>query len=343
MTQQPSQELQQPWFQADSPHAPDCHCQHPPASPSDGCRRWYDRAALWSWQTEAALRLWTPEIYGAFRCPITVMREVPVDTIDFLPYDNDQALVPYLHFDFEIDVRLRVLGLGWATLLTDVVRRTSSQPAEQRLQSDAGRPLPPDRVQFRISCCPENISWPLYPTRNLQDEAELGTLGPGRVAHRLQTNREFDASLSQTKATGLVTSMASSASLKYEADPLALPAIVPVSWTGETVQNCTLNRVLAGDGEVCRCQSLLPTQNRLYHCCIGCSTGHASTPTRRDPIFKQTKSLLSLPASSKPPQSLDSPAPSVASRRSPVQASPRPQFRKRTSMEKILLQEKKRR
>ncbi|EPE10881.1 hypothetical protein F503_05976 [Ophiostoma piceae UAMH 11346] len=343
MMRQPPQELQQPFFQADSPHAPECRCRHPLVSPSADCRRWYDRAALWSWQTEASLRLWTPEIYGAFRCPITVMREVPVDTIDAIPYDKDQALLPYLQFDFEIDVRLRVLGLGWATLLTDSFRRTSSQPAEERLQSDTGQPLPPDHVQFRISCCPENISWPLYPTRNLQEEAELGTFGPGRVAHRLQTNREFGAALSKTKAATPVTRTASSASPRYEADPLALPAIVPVTWARRPTHNGTLNQAIAEGGDVCCCQSLRPTQNRLYHCCIDCDAGHAFTPTRRDPIFKQTKSLPSSPILSKSPQSFASPTPSIASRRSPVQASPRPQFRKRTSMEKMLLQEKKRR
>ncbi|EFX04701.1 hypothetical protein CMQ_1629 [Grosmannia clavigera kw1407] len=185
---------QKHFFQVLSPHRQDCHCR---PSRHSGCplkyrhqrrHQYYNRAAHWFWQTEASLRLWTPEIYSSFRCPITVMREVPVAVADRVRRIED--LRPLLHFDFEVDTRLRVLGCGLNFF------KNAVKPAELRAQTDTGQQLPGDHVRFCITCCAENISWPQHPTRNLQAEAEEA-LGPGPNPRRLQTNEEFSVSLRQ--------------------------------------------------------------------------------------------------------------------------------------------------
>lgn len=160
MSRYPPQDLQNPYFCVRQSCHQDKHLRtyHP---------RRYNREALWSWQTESSLRLWTPEVYSSVRFPITIMREVPVTKIDTLPRYGG-SIAPYLLFDFAVDIQLRALGIGVGPWLAGLFK-SGSRPAEIRLQSDTGQPLPGDRVWFSIAC--NDISWPLYPTRNLQEEA----------------------------------------------------------------------------------------------------------------------------------------------------------------------------
>lgn len=304
-TRYPPQDLQHHSFCVREPS-----CQHDDFPPAHNPRR-YDRATLWSWQTESSLRLWTPEIYSSVRCPVTVMREVPVAEIDALQ-EGPVGIAPYLEFDFSVDVQLRVLGVGFGSWLTGLFK-SGSRPAEMRLQSDTGQPLPTDRVRFSISC--HDISWPLYPTRNLQEEAEGDLVLRSSqipVPQRLPTNAEFYQALQQQSKENLVAFMSETS---------------------------------------CRCQTLGPQQNRLYHCRMDCTAGHAVHPVRRAHINERPSlqpvsvpaSLVNQSQSFSIKSSVRSPTMTPPARWSSAQtAASRPQFRRRTSLEKILLQERKR-
>ncbi|KAH8896630.1 hypothetical protein GQ53DRAFT_680298, partial [Thozetella sp. PMI_491] len=192
------------YFTVSSRHRTECGCE--PSRPRRGrpphhnhCqyrvsrRRPYNRSAHWSGQTEAQLHLWTPEIYGMMNVPITVSRELDAGEIDRILDSRDppsrrdtHTLRRVLHFDFDIETRLR--EIGWRFL--DAFR-PSSQPAEIRARNDAGRPLPPDRATFCISCCAENIHWPERETRNLQNEAEEQIVRFGYM-RRLATPEEYE-------------------------------------------------------------------------------------------------------------------------------------------------------
>jgi hypothetical protein len=172
------------YFRVHSAHSPRCSCRRShscrfgnPASSHGG---YYNRAAHWSGQTEAQLHLWTPEIYEAMNCAITVTREVDADRVDYLldaparNPSNSRAIASavhelkrMLHFDFEVDVCLREIGWGWKSFF-----RSATVPPEIRARNDSGKPLPPDRAGFCVACCVEKINWPRWETRNLQNEAE---------------------------------------------------------------------------------------------------------------------------------------------------------------------------
>jgi len=163
----PFPEAQRDFFQVQAAHARHCTCRgkHRRAR---SCRlqrhHSSNRAVHWFWQTEASLKLWTPEIYESFSCPITVIRDVPVDKLDQLR--GSRHIRPCLHFDFEVQTVLRELGWGWNFF------KSSSKPAELRAQTDSGHQLPVDRIRFCVMCCAERVSWPRHETRNLQAEAE---------------------------------------------------------------------------------------------------------------------------------------------------------------------------
>ncbi|KAK0610095.1 hypothetical protein B0T17DRAFT_512396 [Bombardia bombarda] len=160
-------------FRVTSPHARKCTCHHRQRR----CRlrhsrhHPYNRSGTWEGQTEAQLHLWTPEIYESMSCPLTITREVDVDEIERIlrqaPLHGLSPLRRYLHFDFDVDVRLREIGWGFWGIF-----KSASQPAEIRARNDSGKPLVPDRVKFCVTCCTDRISWPQYETRDLQCEAE---------------------------------------------------------------------------------------------------------------------------------------------------------------------------
>ncbi|KAK3936708.1 hypothetical protein QBC46DRAFT_418382, partial [Diplogelasinospora grovesii] len=169
---QKEEAVSESYFRVGSKHAERCQCRRPRRCRFQHARRpEYDRAAHWSGQTEAQLHLWTPEIYESMNCPITVTREVCADEIDkILQLESSwglQELRKYLHFDFDVEVRLREIGWGFWGLF-----KSTSQPPEIRARNDAGRPLQADKMKFCVACCPERINWPRYETRCLQTEAE---------------------------------------------------------------------------------------------------------------------------------------------------------------------------
>ncbi|OAA68273.1 hypothetical protein SPI_00468 [Niveomyces insectorum RCEF 264] len=350
----PRQDLQQHSFRVSSPHAHGCHCHmqhrhHTVCAPGAG-RAGYNRAARWFWQTEASLRLWTPEIYSRFRCPITVMREVPVATIDALRRLDDVR--PYLHFDFEVDTQLRVLGCGFNFF------KSATKPAELRAQTDTGQPLPPDHVRFCVTCCAENISWPLYPTRNLQAEAETGALGPAQSPCRLQTNAEFYAYLKKqreresAKADSPATpsqgphrpSPTPSASVFFPYTPGNPPPPPPiVTMPGRAAHPVVGNNnpgsahngpyLTASQAAGSRCQHATETNSagRRQHCSHDCRNRTANQPhlgreLNKSPSPSTPSSELSLLS----PLSSMSLASSSASPPSPLRASP-PVLQQRTS------------
>ncbi|KAK0710507.1 hypothetical protein B0T21DRAFT_427777 [Apiosordaria backusii] len=148
--------------------------------------------------TEAQLHLWTPEIYENMTCPVTVKREVDTALIDSILKSNKKGhkneegpreLRRYLHFDFDVEVRLREIGWGFMGLF-----RSPSQPPEIRARNDSGKPLCPDRAKFCVSCCTSKIVWPKYETRDLQSEAEDQIAKYGFI-RRLQSPQEYQASL----------------------------------------------------------------------------------------------------------------------------------------------------
>ena len=167
-------EPEPPHFRVSSTHAEKCSCRR-----FRRCRRRisrhnpYDRAAHWTGQTEAQLHLWTPEIYENLNCPLTITREVDADEIDDIlnkkgsPSFGRHVLRKYLHFDIDVEVRLREIGWGFWGMF-----KSSSDPPEIRARNDSGKPLPPDRSTFCVTCCTERVNWPQFETRDLQTEAE---------------------------------------------------------------------------------------------------------------------------------------------------------------------------
>lgn len=163
------------FFRVSSAHARGCCCKR--------IRPWkcrqrrsryspYDRTAHWSGQTQAQLHLWTPEIYENINHPLTIAREVDAESIDELMLQKDsphalRELRRYLHFDFDVEIRLREIGWSFWGMF-----KSSSKPPELRAKNDSGKPLPVDRSKFCVSCCLERVNWPRYETRDLQGEAE---------------------------------------------------------------------------------------------------------------------------------------------------------------------------
>ena len=191
--------IPQTFFRVCSSHRDHCACRIP-GPRSTQChfraskRHSYDRAAHWSAQTEAQLYLWTPEIYECISIPITINREVDTREIDDILGGGGGAttrrdtdlLQRYLHFDFDVETRLR--EIGWR--LRDLFK-PAAEPAEIRARSDAGTPLVPDRSRFCVSCCAEGINWPEHETRDLQGEAEQQIVAHGYV-RKLPTAEEYE-------------------------------------------------------------------------------------------------------------------------------------------------------
>ncbi|KAK4207544.1 hypothetical protein QBC37DRAFT_355104 [Rhypophila decipiens] len=189
-------------FRVSSSHAHDCTCRR-----FRRCRRRlsrhnsYDCAAHWTGQTEAQLHLWTPEIYENLNSPLTVTREVSADEIDDILNGNGASsygrhvLRKYLHFDFDVEVRLREIGRGFLNLF-----KSSSKPPEIRAKSEHGKPLPTDKFQFCVTCCTERINWPQFETRDLQTEAEEQTARHGYV-RRLQSTEEYEDTFNNSLPT----------------------------------------------------------------------------------------------------------------------------------------------
>ncbi|KAK0713411.1 hypothetical protein B0T26DRAFT_804227 [Lasiosphaeria miniovina] len=199
----PSPEAQ---FRVSSTHAHKCACRKPRrCRMRSSSQHVYNRAAHWSGQTEAQLHLWTPEIYESMNCPITVTREVDAELIDHIlsqdPSYGHYELRRYLHFDFDVEVRLREIGRGFWGMF-----KSASQPAEIRARNDSGRPLPPDRSKFCVTCCIERINWPQHETRDLQCEAEEQMARFGFVK-RLQSTEEYQNTANQG-ATSFTTAPA---------------------------------------------------------------------------------------------------------------------------------------
>ncbi|KAK3317539.1 hypothetical protein B0T19DRAFT_293470 [Cercophora scortea] len=170
-------------FRVSSTHAERCCCRRPRRCRARHSRTHaYNRAAHWSGQTEAQLHLWTPEIYESITCPTTIIREVDAEEIDRIlsrkPSYGIYELRRYLHFDFDVEVRLREIGWGFWGLF-----KSGSQPPEIRARNDSGRPLPPDKAKFCVTCCTERINWPQYETRDLQREAEEQVSTPPPFPH----------------------------------------------------------------------------------------------------------------------------------------------------------------
>ncbi|KAK4195999.1 hypothetical protein QBC40DRAFT_235299 [Triangularia verruculosa] len=186
-------------FRVSSSHVSGCSCRrHRECKHRHSRSLPYNRAAHWSGQTEAQLHLWTPEIYENMTCPVTVKREVDAELIDGIlraskrgskNEDGLRELRRYLHFDFDVEVRLREIGWGFMGMF-----RSSSQPPEIRARNDSGKPLCPDRAKFCVSCCTSKIVWPKYETRDLQSEAEDQIAKYGFI-RRLQSPQEYQASL----------------------------------------------------------------------------------------------------------------------------------------------------
>ncbi|KAK0648386.1 hypothetical protein B0T16DRAFT_444453, partial [Cercophora newfieldiana] len=189
-----SQSLASPvsYFRVSSAHAGGCSCRR--VKPWR-CRHRlsrhheYDRAAHWTGQTEAQLHLWTPEIYENINYPLTIAREVDAEEIDNIlnrgPMCGLSELRRYLHFDFDVEVRLREIGWGFWSLF-----KSSSKPPEVRAKNDFGKPLASDKSKFCVSCCIHRIHWPRFETRDLQVEAEAQCAKYGYVK-QLQAKREF--------------------------------------------------------------------------------------------------------------------------------------------------------
>ncbi|KAK4176667.1 hypothetical protein QBC36DRAFT_387288 [Triangularia setosa] len=186
-------------FRVSSSHISGCSCPRHRECRHRNSRSFpYNRAARWSGQTEAQLHLWTPEIYENMTCPVTLKREVDAALIDSIlkankrgPKNDDglRELRRYLHFDFDVEIRLREIGWGFMGMF-----RSSSQPPEIRARNDSGKPLCPDRAKFCVSCCTSKIVWPKYETRDLQSEAEDQIAKYGFI-RRLQSPQEYQASL----------------------------------------------------------------------------------------------------------------------------------------------------
>ncbi|KAK2071541.1 hypothetical protein P8C59_005956 [Phyllachora maydis] len=183
-----------PLFRVLSRHPERCYCRVPRAG-DDRCRHRssrrhaYDRCASWTGQTQAQLHMWTPEIYQNRNCVHTITREVDAAAVDALLARRTMRglaeLRRLLHFDLDVEVRLREIGWGlWGRL------RPVSKPAEIRAKDDAGRPLPADRARICITCCPESINWPERETRDLQAEVEDQVARMGYV-RRLRTSEEY--------------------------------------------------------------------------------------------------------------------------------------------------------
>jgi hypothetical protein len=178
-------------FRVQSPHQDHCMCRrHRPGRCRyrDSRRFKYNRAAHWSGQTQAQLHLWTPEIYQNMNCPLTVIRIVDADLVDRILADRTlrglEVLKRWLHFDFDVETRLREIGWGLKGLF-----RSASKPPEIRAKDDSGKPLSPDRVRVCISCCAEDVNWPRFETRDLQAEVQDQVCKPKLLSSKMQEMR----------------------------------------------------------------------------------------------------------------------------------------------------------
>jgi hypothetical protein len=80
------------------------------------------------------------KIYESVAFLIIVVRIVEESKVD------DKALAECLHFQFELETKLRFMDFGWNFLTNP------SKPADMRIKGDTGEPLLPDRYSFCMSC-----------------------------------------------------------------------------------------------------------------------------------------------------------------------------------------------
>ena len=156
-------------FQVQSQHARHCVCKNPFLPECCPFRHsgLYSRCVHWFWQVQAQPHLWVPEVYESITFHVTITRIVDPDKIE-PKHIQTKDMQQYLHFDFVLKARLR--ELGW-TLRDWFSPWRPRKPAEMRAKTDFGYPLGVEKVKFCIRACPEGISWPGRPTRNLQREA----------------------------------------------------------------------------------------------------------------------------------------------------------------------------
>lgn len=145
-------------------------------------REHYDFAAHWFWQTCPDIHIWTPELYQSISFPITVTRILRVGDVERWMKQEDEtndlmsSLKKSLHFDFEIETRIRELGH-----CINFFKR-SSEPVDIRAKSDTGVPPHSELFAFCLFCDPKEIKyhkaedspswdWPKHDTLNMQKSA----------------------------------------------------------------------------------------------------------------------------------------------------------------------------
>lgn len=129
-------------------------------------KRWHQKyrySIHWCWQTTLGTCAWTPEIYQSISWPVTITRFVKVIGIEDDPHRQKKLL----HFDFEVDARVRELSHCHNFF------KRASKPPDLRSKGDSGHPLRSDLSAFCISCTNTPKMWPERETIPLQNAAEV--------------------------------------------------------------------------------------------------------------------------------------------------------------------------
>lgn len=129
----------------------------------------YDCSVHWFWQTQWDTHMWVPEIYQGLKMPISITREVPQEELYRIVGENHKGYdkqLSYLHFDFEVEARVRELGYG-----SNFFRR-GSKPPDIRAKHDSGQPIGSDMSAFCLYCTFSNFErWPTKPTQDFDQAA----------------------------------------------------------------------------------------------------------------------------------------------------------------------------
>ncbi|KAF2260361.1 hypothetical protein CC78DRAFT_571266 [Lojkania enalia] len=170
------------------------------------CRwvRWphmYNGAVHWFWQTQWDTHMWVPEVYQSFKMPVTITREVPRDDLYKIVVEDHNLFekqLRYLHFDFEVEARVRELGWG-----SNIFTR-AGKPPDTRAKHDSGQPLGSDMSAFCLYCTFSDFD--IWPTKETQDWEKAATAwvkeemeSGGPPPKKLPSSKEMEKSLSKSR------------------------------------------------------------------------------------------------------------------------------------------------
>lgn len=130
----------------------------------------YTSCVHWLWTTElrSGQRDWAANMHESTSFPVSVTRIISQKHYRYLERHHHSALYRLLHFDFEVEVRLRQLGHRLH------IFDSSSKPPGERFKKDYGDPMPSEHFAFCVCCAPRQAEpWPEEETINVSDATKV--------------------------------------------------------------------------------------------------------------------------------------------------------------------------